>query len=129
MADYEAQRQANIERNQKLLESLGLADSFFPPKAKSKKKTVEKPAKKRKSIAVQDDGTPIPSAHKVARTDTSDTAGSGARRSARNIGKTVDYNSEQLRAAPVPASVQSGIRKVDNSGPMGSEGGKRKHDP
>jgi E3 ubiquitin-protein ligase UHRF1 len=124
MSDYYAEREANVERNKLLLESLGLEQPFFGPKETPAKKRTAAP-KKRKAPA---DAEAEPS--KAQRTDSSDVTLSGTRRSARNMGKKVDYKAERVEDPfGVPASIKSGVRRVANEGPLGREGGMRLHDP
>jgi E3 ubiquitin-protein ligase UHRF1 len=123
MSDYEATRQANIERNKALLQSLGLDKPFFEPKETSKKAS---PKKRR-----LEDGPDQNGANKVQRkNDSEQLSSSGLRRSQRNVGKMVKYSAERVDLGPVPASVQSGLRSIENEGPLGRPAGsKRIHNP
>lgn len=53
--------------------------------------------------------------------------GDGVRRSARNAGKNINYDSEIRQSLPEPLIART--RKSENDGPMGRDGGKRTHNP
>jgi hypothetical protein len=98
-------------QNRELLQTLGLYKPQIEPKPKEKR---EKVTKKRKTENEDNDES------KVQRI-----AVEGVRRSARNAGKTIDYNSEIQRSLPKPLT-----RKSENEGPQGRDGdSKRIHDP
>ncbi|KAK0208329.1 PUA-like domain-containing protein [Desarmillaria ectypa] len=122
---YEAQRNANIERNRELLKSLGLDTPIFEPK-ETKRKPKTAPKKRKVSPLANDDEKPI----KAARFEDVSPSETGVRRSARNRGKAVDYKSEKTRESPMPIAFRAGTRTSGNEGPLGSgEGARRKHDP
>ncbi|KAF8350038.1 PUA-like domain-containing protein [Amanita rubescens] len=117
--EYEKQRQINMERNRELLQTLGLYKPQIEPKEKREKVT-----KKRKTE--NDESPRVP---KALRTSVDSEDGTAVvRRSARNAGKTIDYNSEIQRSLPKPLT--RGIPKSGNEGPQGRDGdSKRVHDP
>jgi E3 ubiquitin-protein ligase UHRF1 len=123
MSEYEKQRQLNIQKNIELLTAMGLNKPFFEKQPKAKPA-----AKKRKPKANNDESLEAP-APKIPRTDSTNVADAGVRRSARHAGKTVDYSGEQQHSVPIPLSFKSGVRRTDNAGPLGRESGKRMHDP
>lgn len=126
MSDYEASRRANIARNKQLLQSLGLDTPFFEPKEKPYQRRVASP-KKRKAVGVVDNGDDNP---KVQRIDTDGATTLTLRRSQRIGGKTINYAAERIDYDPIPVAVKSGIRGIDNEGPLGRPAGsKRIHDP
>ncbi|KAG9222839.1 hypothetical protein PLEOSDRAFT_1101745 [Pleurotus ostreatus PC15] len=123
ISEYERQRDENIARNQKLLEELGLDKPIFEPVESKRPAKAKRTDKKRKV----DDTDVTPDAPK--RVKSSEIPEGGVRRSGRNVGKSIDYKKEVVRAPTVSAAVQSGIKSVENEGPMGREEGKRVHDP
>jgi len=66
---------------------------------------------------------------KTRRVDSDATSESGVRRSSRNVGRTVDYQKEVVKSSPAPISFSSGVKTSENSGPLGRQTGRRKHDP
>ncbi|TFK57273.1 hypothetical protein OE88DRAFT_1715965 [Heliocybe sulcata] len=125
---YEIQRQKNIESNRLLLEELGLETPFFPKEEKPKKKPAA-PKKRKSAPAVEDNAEGENFPVKTARVSSEDVTGTdGPRRSARNAGKKVDYNSEQLAAAARPRMIS--LKSSDST--MESDprrGDRRIHDP
>lgn len=123
---YEIQRQKNLERNKLLLESLGI-EPLFPPPAKQTKNLTKGASKKRKAPSPTDDSaTDVEKpTKKQARPSAPAENAAGLRRSARNSGKTVDYNAVQERGQPAPVAKSSLEHDRDANRPMG----KRKHDP
>ncbi|KAF7339443.1 E3 ubiquitin-protein ligase ORTHRUS 5 [Mycena sanguinolenta] len=130
VSDYERQRLLNIQRNKALLTSMGLDKPFFEPEEVKRQKPSKSAPKKRK--AEEHDGAP--DAKKATRVESVKSTDSGEasplRRSSRNAGKTVDYKSEKQTGSHLPISFKSGIREMENSGPLGREAGsKRIHNP
>ncbi|KAF4605246.1 hypothetical protein EYR40_004029 [Pleurotus pulmonarius] len=123
ISEYERQREENIARNQKLLEELGLDKPIFEP-VESKRPVKAKRTDKKRKV---DDTDATPDAPK--RVKSSEMPEGGVRRSGRNIGKSIDYKNEVVRTPMVSAAVKSGIKSVENEGPMGREEGKRVHNP
>jgi len=136
--EYEKQRQINMERvcflsfscysltpllqNRELLQTLGLNKPQIEPKKKREKVT-----KKRKTENEENDESPrVP---KAQRTSVESEGGTAVvRRSARNAGKTIDYNSEIQQSLPKPLTRR--IPKSGNEGPQGRDGDSRRvHDP
>ncbi|KAH7880694.1 PUA-like domain-containing protein [Lentinula edodes] len=126
MSAYEKQRLANIAKNKKLLEELGLNKPFFEPVEKPRKPQAT--AKKRKIEQIEDNDSPQ---KKSSRTldASSDRQNSTLRRSTRNSGKAIDYSAEIISEDYIPDSFKAGIRVTKNTGPLGREDGKRVHDP
>ncbi|KAF8216207.1 PUA-like domain-containing protein [Mycena galopus ATCC 62051] len=126
---YEQQRLQNIERNKALLNSLGLDKPFFEPEEVKRTKPAKATSKKRKGE--EHEGAPSPKASRVTSANSVDSGKpSTVRRSSRNAGKTVDYKSEHQGGSSLPISFTSGVRGIENSGPLGREAGsKRIHDP
>ncbi|KAK0465148.1 PUA-like domain-containing protein [Desarmillaria tabescens] len=125
---YEAQRNANIERNRELLKSLGLDTPIFEP-TETKRKPKTAPKKRKAPPPASDDENPNKAARVEDKTDVSSSE-TGVRRSARNRGKAVDYKSEKTGESPMPIAFRAGVRTSGNEGPLGSgEGARRKHDP
>ncbi|KAJ7225482.1 PUA-like domain-containing protein [Mycena pura] len=122
VSEYEKQRLRNMERNKALLMELGLNKPLFEPKEVKRVKA----SKKRKPEPVEDrDSEPVP---KTPRIESVNTTSGALRRSGRNAGKTIDYQSEQHIGSPVPVSIN--MRRIENTGPMGrGTGSKRLHDP
>jgi E3 ubiquitin-protein ligase UHRF1 len=114
LSQYEIDREQNIERNKAILAGLDLPK--IPPKETCQPK---KPAARKKRKVEDDENNDVSagSPPKFARTTISDEPSSGARRSARNAGKKVDYKAERIRSVPVPISTRN---KPGNSGPLGS---------
>lgn len=126
ISDYEKRRQESMAGNRALLESLGLDKPFFEPREKPRPK--QKAALKKRKAVAEEEGE-SQTVNKVSRTSSEDTVASGTRRSSRNVGKVVDYKNEQQRVY-VSAAVKSGIRTLENDGPLGKEAGdKRIHNP
>jgi E3 ubiquitin-protein ligase UHRF1 len=123
LSQYEIERAKNIERNKALLATLEIHKDLFPPKEVHRPKKSAAP-KKRKAEVDENDGASAGSTPKVARTDSGDEPSSGARRSARNAGKKVDYRAEQIRSLPNPISSRN--RKPGNAGPLGTGASTRK---
>ncbi|KAJ3864761.1 PUA-like domain-containing protein [Lentinula novae-zelandiae] len=126
MSAYEKQRLANIAKNKKLLEELGLNKPFFEPVEKPRKPQAT--AKKRKIEQIEDKDSPR---KKSSRTSdaSSDHENSTLRRSTRNRGKAIDYSAEIVSEDYIPDSFKVGIRVTKNTGPLGREDGKRVHNP
>ena len=99
--------------------SLGLHESrLFEQKEKKRVKT-----KKRKIEDEDNDET-----ERVAKVQrVAVEPGDGVRRSARNAGKNINYDSEIRQSLPEPLIARA--RKSENDGPMGRDGGKRTHNP
>jgi len=111
-------------QNKELLKSLGLDKPLFEPKEKPSKTNTE--IKKRKAHAVVSEDTE-PS--KVPRIYSELVPITGVRRSSRNAGKRIDYNAEQQLRHSLPLSYSSGVKVMENTGPLGREDGIRKYDP
>jgi E3 ubiquitin-protein ligase UHRF1 len=122
LSQYEIDRANNIKKNNALLASLDIHKDIFPPKEVQRPKKIAAP-KKRKAEVNENDDASVGSPPKIARTDTGDELLSGARRSARNAGKKVDYRAEQVRSIPTPVSTRN---KPGNQGPLGSGASTRK---
>jgi E3 ubiquitin-protein ligase UHRF1 len=133
MSDYEKTRQVNIARNRALLESLGLDKPVFEPKAKPghvKKKASNTPKKRKAEEEDVDASTPKTKVQRTRATADVFAATAGVRRSQRNVGRSVDYTAERVDRGPVPIAIQSGVRGVENEGPLGrGAGSKRIHEP
>lgn len=113
-----------------MLQSLGLDKPMIepkePPRTKSKPKPKPAPKKRKLEIEEGENDDSQPTAKRAASTD----GDGGIRRSARNSGRKVDYNSEQQRRGPMPVAYSSGVKVAENEGPMGSEAGsKRRYNP
>lgn len=114
--------------------SLGLDKPLFEPKEKRPpKKSKESKKRKAQEEVDSDDQDPAP-ARKLLRNDSdtptsSPTPQEGPRRSKRNAGKILDYNKPTARSMPERAAYTSGVKILENDGPMGREDGKRKHSP
>ncbi|KAF8626539.1 hypothetical protein AX15_004842 [Amanita polypyramis BW_CC] len=123
--EYERQRQLNIQKNTELLKSLGLDKPIFEWKEKPTK--AKSPTKKRK-VENEENEEPkrVSKAQRISAADP-DAGATDVRRSARNAGKRVDYNSEIQRGLPVPLVRKT--PKSGNEGPSGRDGGQRKYDP
>jgi E3 ubiquitin-protein ligase UHRF1 len=122
LSQYEINRNNNIARNLALLAGLDIHKDTVPPKEVRKPKKVAAP-KKRKAEVDENDDASAASPSKVPRTDTGNEPSFGARRSARNTGKKVDYKAEQIRSLPAPISIRN---KPGNEGPLGSGASSRK---
>ncbi|KAJ6519853.1 PUA-like domain-containing protein [Mycena sanguinolenta] len=129
VSDYERQRLLNIERNKALLTSMGLDKPFFEPEEVKRQKPSKAAPKKRK--AEEPGGAPNAKVSRVESVKSKDSGeASPLRRSSRTAGKTIDYKSEKQTGSPLPISFKSGIREMENSGPLGREAGsKRIHNP
>jgi len=143
MADYQAQRQKNIEANRALLLSLGLEQlqNFAPaavsvkpttvvkpnPKPKPKPKAKE-PAQKRKRDDA-DDSMSLDEGAKAPKLEGED--GQGPRRSARRGGKPSTYNEDELFEKKVVAEKKQRAIELeeDRTGRTGNRLGVRKHNP
>lgn len=103
---------ANIQRNKALLLTLEIDElkSFVPEKTEKDAPSTTK-SRKRKSPPPQDVNEEHELENKFAKTRaTKDiTNTSGVRRSARNTGKTVDYNSEVVKTFPEAISTAAKI--------------------
>lgn len=120
LSQYEIEREENIKRNNALLDALGIS-KVHPKEGPKPKKAA--PPKKRKAQVDENNDVSAGSPPKIARTTSSDESLSGARRSARNAGKKVNYKAEQIRDIPVPISTRN---KAGNAGPLGSGASGRK---
>ena len=126
---YEKAREANIKRNRELLLSMGLDElmGYVPPKPVKETATSAAKSRKRKSPPPQDVKEEDESDTKVPKTRAAQdiTNTSGVRRSARNSGKTVDYNSETVKSLPevisTAAKIATDSEKKKTSG--------RRHNP
>ena len=110
-----------------MLASLGLDQPLFEPKAKRIQKSTQ--SKKRKVANSTENENEMP-ASKLQRVDSDTSAPSlvpegGPRRSARNIGKALDYNKER----EVEPLAFAATQPLENTGPMGRQGGIRMHNP
>ena len=128
MTPQERQREARIQTNKKLLESLGLDKPFFEPKVKRKAVTQAQPRKRKTPPSDEsEDETPA----KVSKSDEDQTRSSnktgGPRRSGRIAGMSTDTasngggqrGSRPHKARGVVSIVETKMRSVD----------KRVHDP
>ena len=113
LSQYEITRNNNIARNKALLAGFDIPKDTFPAKEVRKPRKAAAPKKRKAEVDENDDA----SSFKVPRTDTGDEPSSGARRSARNAGKRVDYKAEQIRSLPAPISIRN---KPGNEGPLRS---------
>ena len=107
---YEKSREENIKRNRDILLALGLDElkTYVPPKATRKDVAPAAKSRKRKSPPAEDDvDIGIKAVKTRAAQDITNT--SGVRRSARNAGKTVDYNSEVVQSVPEVVSAAAKI--------------------
>ncbi|KIK71034.1 hypothetical protein GYMLUDRAFT_79194 [Collybiopsis luxurians FD-317 M1] len=131
MSAYEKQRLANIERNKQLLRSLGLDKPFFEPLEKARKpKLTEKKRKAERMENEDGDNLALPPKKSARAAELATEQGiSSLRRSTRNKGKVIDYNSEKISTDAALISVKAGTRLSTNSGPRGREEGQRKYDP
>ncbi|KAK2461892.1 hypothetical protein APHAL10511_006355 [Amanita phalloides] len=122
ICEYEKQRNINIQRNIELLKGLGLDQPKFELKEKPTKVT------KKRKLANEENEAP-PAVTKVQRLPTTEVDADAAdvRRSARNAGKRIDYNSE-IQPSRNDFLVKKTL-KSGNEGPLGRDGGKRAHDP
>lgn len=144
MADYEAERQRNIQSNRDLLLSLGLdqlqnfgpAAVANPPKVpKPVKKAAKKPKPappKRKIEEVEAEKETEVKETKAARVD--DDNGGGMRRSTRRAAtKVVDYNEDRIVVKKEKEASDAKLRSKelgeDRHGRQGNRLGVRKHDP
>ncbi|PSS37713.1 hypothetical protein PHLCEN_2v406 [Hermanssonia centrifuga] len=128
--DFEAEREANIARNQALLAQLGIAKNVVvvpkkKPQPRPKPVTVRK---KRKESPTHDDEDEQPPVKIAALKDEGDEG--GPRRSGRNAGKKVDYagDGDNLERRGGPSIISENARRKE----MGSEPKsvlERKHDP
>ncbi|KAI5835345.1 hypothetical protein K523DRAFT_411703 [Schizophyllum commune Tattone D] len=125
---YEKLKAANIEKNKALLISLGLeaaTTQVFKDKPKPAPKPKPKkaaPKKRKEPPAREEDEGPDTKTQRVETVE----APSGVRRSARNAGKSVDYNAEHNKALKTIVSFDTG-RTSKNTGKLGSEDGKPKY--
>ncbi|KAF8807436.1 hypothetical protein BYT27DRAFT_7189517 [Phlegmacium glaucopus] len=127
VSEYQKKREENMRKNKELLISLGLDKPMLEPKETRMKK---RPAIKKRHLpetSADDEDNKPPT--KAQRVDSDSTSGSSLRRSVRNVGKTVDYQKEVVTDSPVPVSISSGVKTSENSGPLGRQTGKRRHDP
>ncbi|KAF8640478.1 hypothetical protein AX17_000141 [Amanita inopinata Kibby_2008] len=123
LCDYERRRQLNIQKNTETLKALELDKSIFELEGKPiKARGINK---KRKDLSEEiEDSRP---ASKTRRVTESCTNADGIRRSARNLGKHMDYKSETPRG--MLASSVGNVPKSGNEGPLGRDGGQRTHNP
>ncbi|PFH54505.1 hypothetical protein AMATHDRAFT_52121 [Amanita thiersii Skay4041] len=117
---YEQERQANIKKNIDLLKSLGLDGPTLGEKLAKPKTNLRK-----RRDAPKDEESKL--ATKRQRANVVLEAVEGVRRSARNIGKSIDYTSE-IREQQV-RTLTNASAKSGNEGPLGRDGGQRKYDP
>lgn len=115
-------------QNKELLANLGLDKPLFEPKAKHIQKS-KQPKKRKVTESTEENDSEAP-AQKLQRvdSDTSDPSSvseGGPRRSARNLGKTLDYSKER-EVKPLAFAAPDSL---ENTGPMGRQGGTRIHDP
>lgn len=125
--NYEILRAANIARNKALLAALNI-EEIFPPPAKQtpKPKATKSAPKKRKAPTPEgEDSAETPAKKRQARSEDENANATGLRRSARNAGKTVDYNALPEKNVLEYAAKTSIEHERDANRPMG----KRKHDP
>ncbi|KIY71607.1 hypothetical protein CYLTODRAFT_441129 [Cylindrobasidium torrendii FP15055 ss-10] len=125
LSEYEKQRNTNIARNRALLENLGLDKPMFEPiEPQRKKPSAKKPVeKKRKAEASEDE--PVAKAQRVEGAENDDPNASTVRRSSRNRGKTVDYNSEKTTSALELVAYKTTPAPSGNTGPVGDGKAKR----
>ncbi|KAF9526430.1 PUA-like domain-containing protein [Crepidotus variabilis] len=135
VSEYEKIRLENIAKNKEILASLGLDKPLFEPKEKRPARKA-KQSKKRKAEETNEDlDEDSKPAKKLLRNDSgtssssSPTSEDGPRRSARHAGKVIDYNKPEPRSLPERAAYSSGVKKLENDGPMGREDGKRTQNP
>jgi len=109
---YEKERAENIKRNREMLLDLGLDElkKYVPPKTTKKDVAPVTQSRKRKSPP-QDAEDGNESNAKVLKTRAAEgiTDASGARRSARNAGKVVDYKSEVVKTFPEAISLAAKV--------------------
>ena len=112
-------------QNTALLQGLGLDKPFFEPKVKPTPAKATSAQRKRKNKSEENEDSQ-PASKTQRSSEKSDVVTSGARRSARNVGKHIDYNSEIQKSVIKPLAK---VPKSGNEGPLGRDGGKREHDP
>lgn len=102
-------------QNHELLKSLGLHEPqlFEQKRAKTKKRKTED----------ENDGE----TERVAKVQRLVVEPADVRRSARNAGKNINYDSEIKQSLPEPLTART--LKSENEGPQGRDGGKRTHNP
>ena len=126
---YEKARLENIKRNRELLLALGLDNlKEYVPQATTKKEAAPTAkSRKRKSPPVKDEEDEDESGGKVSKTRAAQdiTNTSGARRSARNAGKVVDYKKEVVTA--LPEVISTAAKSAKNSEGKGMS--ERRHSP
>ena len=122
---YEKARLANIQRNRELLRALELDDLKTYVAVPKKEPTAK--SRKRKSPPVKDEEDGDEDGDKVSKTravqDITNT--SGARRSARNAGKVVDYKREVVTT--LPEVISAAAKSAKNSEGKGMS--ERRHNP
>lgn len=126
---YEKARDANIKRNQELLQALGLDElkKYVPPLTAKKEPVPTAKSRKRKSPPVKDEEDEDESGAKASKTRVAQdiTNTSGVRRSARNSGKVVDYKREVVATLPEVISVAA--KSAQSS--EGRKNSDRRHSP
>ncbi len=132
--DFEAEREANIARNQALLAQLGIAKNVVvvpkkKPQPRPKPVVVRKKRKESPTHDHEDDDDDEQPPVKIAALKEESDEG-GPRRSGRNAGKKVDYagDGDNLERRGGPSIISEKARRKE----MGSEPKsvlERKHDP
>lgn len=127
VSKYEIERNANIARNKAVLAELDIRMDLFPPKEVRQPKKSTTSQKRPRAETDENIDEPKQSPPKIARTESIDRP-SGARRSARNAGKIIDYKSGKSDGGPLPLIVRNHSNKPGNAGPIGegrARGGKK----
>lgn len=133
---YSEQRLQNIKNNRALLISLGLEQPLLrstepvEPKTRKSQSTSTSPRKRKSTVQQSGDDMHSADAKKPSKSAKVENNNGESRRSMRLVGKDkIDYANEQIRPGFMPISVTSGVRELDNEGPLGRQDGKRIHDP
>ncbi|KAF5311823.1 hypothetical protein D9619_003200 [Psilocybe cf. subviscida] len=133
VSEYERMKAKNMAEVKALMESFRLP--LVEPVEKSRKKPAA--SRKRKQQVVEEeenspdeDNAMDSKPTKVQRVEIDSSAPEPSlRRSSRNSGKVIDYRKEIVKDSPLPVAYSSGVKKLENEGPLGREDGRRIHDP
>lgn len=106
---------------------LGLNKPLFEPVEKPSKKPTASKKRKQPETPLEEEKTKDTKAQRVDNVESAPT--SSLRRSSRNVGNVVDYTKEIVRGSPIPVAYSSGVKALENDGPMGRDVGRRLHDP
>lgn len=137
MDPFEEQREANIARNRKMLQDMGIEvikNEIVMSRPKQVPKTKLKVQKKRKQVdsvaeSDEEESKPGKKPRKTAFVENVDTPPDGLRRSGRNAGKKIDYRGDGdfLKRNDGPHVISENARNYELSearSPL-----ERKHDP